>query len=451
MWPSNTGHTGSWGTKEYGVTEFIGSLFGRPQTYQGGSNIVGAQPQAPAPVITPPPTPTPTTQPRRTTTTPSGGTPSTTSTPTPAQPGGAIDQAAQSQEDAARAAAEAARQAAMRKYQAQVGIAQQAKEQAKGSYDWIVDTLGSNKQDVLEKVALEEQQGVAGYAAQETKTKADYDSAKQQILSMYRDLQREQEKVLRGAGLGQSSRSIEAQFKLNNLLGKDLGSVTKQEADSLAMIGNAVTALKDRTSQTRTSIEREAQGKLDKAALDYKAQTDAIDANLQLSANEREDAYAQAEAQLGTDIANIKSWAAGMKLQADQTISKLKDLVDGFVTDMTSSNALLNADLGTKKEAANGILSQIGLTPLDVETGAQNVSIGQKQKVSKTYNSKADLDNALASGQITPLEYNAQLANIQNAGGAIASAAPTGQTQTTAPSATVLNQPQDDLLRAVFA
>lgn len=428
MWPSNTGHTGSWGVKDFGVTEFIGSLFGAPKTPQGGSDIFpNAQPSTPPP---PPPLP----EPKGGTT--SGGAPGAkpaTSQPAanpPATTQNPIDTAQQSQEDAARVAAEARRQAALRKYQAQVGIAGQAKEQAKGSYDWIIDTIGSNKKDVLEKVALEETQGVEGYGQQEDKTKRDYDSAKQQILSMYRDLQREQEKILRGAGLGQSSRSIEAQMKLNNLLGKDLGGVSTNEADSLALIGNAVSALKDRSLQTRVSVEREAQGKLDKAALDYKAQVDAIDANTQLAGNEREDAYAQAEVQLATDIANIQSWAAGLKLQQEQTNAKLKELVDGYISDMTSTNALLNTDLTTKKQATNSVLSQIGLTPLDIETGAQTTSLGVKQK---TTTKKPDEDLSLLAG--------VNISSLIN---------PQTTPAVTAP-APVFKTPEDELIRAALA
>lgn len=447
-------HPGSWGgLPDLGISEWLQrSLWpNAPMTPQGGSDISSAMGYtAQAPAETPNQTPTPTTS---KTTIPSGGvtTPKPAGATAGAQPSNvpsAIDTAAKSQEDAAAAAAEAKRQAALRKYQAQVGIAGQAKEQARGSYDWIVDTIGSNKKDVLEKVALEQTQGEAGYAAQETKTQSDYGQAKQQILSSYRDLQREQEKVLRGAGLGQSSRSIEAQMKLNNLLAKDLGGVSTNEADSLAMIGNAVSSLKDRSSQTRVSIERETQGKLDKAALDYKAQKDAIDANLSLSANEKEDAYATADAQLATDVANIKSWAAGLKLQQEQTTAKLKDLLDGFIGDMTDSNALLNADLGTKRQATAAVQKQIGLTPMDVETGLQPINAGVQQKVAKTYSSKDQLDAALASGAISPLEYNQQLSSIQSKGGAVVGAS----------SAPILNtlpllakNPEDQLVRAALA
>lgn len=39
-------HQGSWlGLPDFGLTEAVGGLFNRPQTYQGGSNIVGSQPQ----------------------------------------------------------------------------------------------------------------------------------------------------------------------------------------------------------------------------------------------------------------------------------------------------------------------------------------------------------------------------------------------------------------------
>ena len=148
-----------------------------------------------------------------------------------------INRAAGSQTDAAKAAAEAKRQAAMRKYQAQAQIAQGAKESAAGQYQWLIDTLGSNKKDLLEQVTTNETQGLQNYADQEAKTKASYDSAKQEILATYRDLGREQERIMRGSGQGQSSRAQEATLRLNNLLGKDMSNITTNEADSLALIG----------------------------------------------------------------------------------------------------------------------------------------------------------------------------------------------------------------------
>ena len=85
---------------------------------------------------------------------------------------------------------------------------------------------------------------------------------------------------MRGGGMSSSSRSQEAQLRLSNLLGKDLSTVRTNEADSLAMIGNAVTKFKDNIRQTNISIETEATQKLDKAALDYKQQIQNIDNNL---------------------------------------------------------------------------------------------------------------------------------------------------------------------------
>lgn len=464
MWKGLTGapiHRGSWGgLPDLGITEWLQGTKSTTPTppppsptrnftpdpnrfiLDASGNPIGSR----APVTNPTPRGTitggaPSGQPQ----TNLGGQPTSTQS--------AIDTAQKSQEDAARQAAEASRQAAKRKYEAQVGIAGQAKVQAKGTYDWLIDTLGSNKKDVLEKLATEETTGVESYQQQEEKTRGDYDNAKQQILGTYRDLQREQEKILRGAGLGQSSRSIEAQMKLNNLMGKDLGGISTNEADSLALIGNAVEALKNRSRQGRESVEREAQGKLDKSALDYKAQIDAIDANTQLSANEREDSYAQADTQLGTDIANIRSWAAGMKLQADQTTAKLKDLLDGFIGDMSSTNALLNADLGTKKQATNSVLTQMGLTPLDVEK-SPIPSIGQQRKITKTYSSREELDSAYARGEIQPLEYARQLDALQKGGAsaALAFANPTGQPETALrPTGFPSARSEDELTRAVFA
>ena len=94
----------------------------------------------------------------------------------------AINQGAGNQQAAAAAAAEARRKAAEAKYNAQVQIAGEAKGMAKKEYDWLIDTIGSNKKDLLSAVATQETQGLADYKTQEEKTKRDYDSAKQEVL-----------------------------------------------------------------------------------------------------------------------------------------------------------------------------------------------------------------------------------------------------------------------------
>jgi hypothetical protein len=92
-----------------------------------------------------------------------------------------INQGANDQQAAAERAAEARRKAAEAKYGAQKGIAEEAKGMAKQSYDWLVETIGSNKKDLLSQVALQEKQGVEDYQIQEEKTRKQYDTAKQEI------------------------------------------------------------------------------------------------------------------------------------------------------------------------------------------------------------------------------------------------------------------------------
>jgi len=457
-------HTGSWGTPDWGLTElaakgiskvispFTGG--GTPLTAQGGSDLmpggapatqlVGA-PSSTAPSSTAPSSsinysPAPAVKGANTTvktgTTPSGTT--TNQNPT-VDPNQSINDAQKSQEEAAKQAAEAKRQAAMRAYQGKVSEANLAKESASGQYDWIVDTLGSNKKDALDQIALNETEGLSTFGQQEEKTKVQYDTARQEILSTYRDLTREQEKILRGSGNQSSSRSQEAALRLNNLMGKDLAGVSTNEADSLAMIGNAITSLKSKTVLAKNQVETETKSKLDKAALDYDTQVKAIDNNLQLSGNEREDAYAEAEAQLAQDTANIKSWATGLKLQAEQTAAKTKDMLDAYIVDMTDSKGLLDTDLTTKKDATNKLLSSAGYTPLVENPSITDPISGVYQKVTQKYKTKAELDAALSSGEIAPLEYNKELATIQNAGGA-------------APQDQVLASSQrDPLMSALFA
>lgn len=413
-------HIGSWGLPDFGITEWIGSKLGSGTTSQGGSDIIPNKPSAQTPTTTPttqkpgpvygPPAPTRTSGGGG-----AGGGSTTTSQPDQGMQN--IDQARQSQEDAARAAAEASRQAAMRKYNAQKQIAEGAKGTAKGQYDWIISELGSNKQDLLDKVALNEKQGIENYTTQETKTKQQYDSARQEILSTYRDLNLQQEKLMRGSGQGQSSRSQEATMRLNNLMGKDLSNISTNEADSLALIGNALTQFKENTLNTKNSIERETKSKQDKATLDYNAQIQAIDNNMMLNENEREDAYAAAESKLAGDIANINTWAAGQKLEYQKTQAALKQQFDDYIVQMTDSNGLLNAGLGEKTSATNALLEQMGFTPLQTETSLDNITGGVYQK-STSYKSKEQLDQALASGQLSPLEYSQQIAALQRAPGA---------------------------------
>lgn len=279
-----------------------------------------------------------------------------------------VNAAGKSSNDAAAAAAEARRGAAQRAYEGKVNAAGVAKGAAQGQYDWLVGSLGSNKKDLLDQVALNDTTGSQDYATQQAQTQKKYDESKKEILSTYRDLGREQEKIMRGAGVSSSSRSMEAQLRLNNLMGKDLGALTTNEADSMAMIGNALAAFKGKVQLTKNSIETDTKNNLDKASLDYNTQVKAIDANLQLSANEREDAYAAADAQLAADTASIEKWAAGTKLQVQMTLAQQKGTLDNFITDMTDSAKLLGSDIATKTAATDQVVNQISTAvTLDAE------------------------------------------------------------------------------------
>lgn len=294
-----------------------------------------------------------------------------------------ISGSGESAEQAAAKAAEARRQAAYRAYEGKKAAAGVAKESAKSEYDWLIDTLGSNKKDLLDEVALNEKSGVQEYERQEAKTQQNYDKSRKEILTTYRDLNREQEKIMRGAGVATSSRSMEAQLKLNNLLGKDMSELSTNEADSLAMIGTALSTFKERVSLTRNSIETEAKSKADKATLDYNNQVKAIDLNLQLSADAREDAIAAADAQLAADTAAASKWATGLKLQVEMTLAQQKGTLDDFIVDMTDTTKSLNTDLATKQAATQAQIDGITTaTTLDKE-GNLTMPTGGSTKTQK--------------------------------------------------------------------
>lgn len=268
---------------------------------------------------------------------------------------GGNNNADQAMRDAANAQAEAIRQAAQGRYNSKVQEAGKAKELAKGRYDWLTDALGTNKKTALEEVMMNEKQGVENYQTQEKTTKESYSTAKQEILGTYRDLKTNQEKILRASGNQSSSRNREAELKLNNLLGKDVSAVSKQEADSLAAIGNAITYVKEQSRISQQKIENESKQKMDEAALNYNSTIAQIDSNINLAGNERADAYAQAEASLAGSIAQIEQWAAQVNTQAQKAQASTADLIDSFIVDMTDANKSLNMTNAEKRAAALAI------------------------------------------------------------------------------------------------
>lgn len=321
------------------------------------------------------------------------------------------------QEDAAEQAAEAALKAAKNRYKETEMAAGVAKEQAGGNYQWLIDTIGTNKQDVLSKVALQETEGIESYGAQEKGTGEKYDKARQEILQTYRDLNLQQEKILRGSGTQSSSRSQEAALRLNNLMGKDLTSISKNEADSLALIGNALTKFKENVGNTKTSIEREAQTKLDKSALEYKAQLDEINQTVFKAKNEKAEAYEQAELTLRQNIASISTWAAQLQMEADQYYSTAQGGLDNLITGLTDDKGLLNAGLADKVAATNEVLSASGYTPLSQnDSGVTDNKVGVYQKAKSKYATLEDLQDAVDRGEISAGEAEGQRVALAGGG-----------------------------------
>jgi len=359
-----------------------------------------------------------------------------------------VDDLARQQEEAARAAAEAARLAAQKKYEASVRQAGIAKENAKDQYDWLIDTLGTNKEDALTAITRNESGGLADYEEQKVKTAEQYSRAKQEILSTYRDLNAQQEKIMRGTGgMANSSRSQEAQLKLNNLLGKDLSTVTTNEADSIAAIGKAVTALKDKTIDAKNSVETSTKQQIDKSTLDYNAQIKAIDEDVNLSADEKEVAYYDAEVNLQNNIAKIQTWAAQTKIDQENQQKLLQAQLDSLILGLTDDKGGLNASLQDKLTATQKYIDVAGYTTkLDTESNLTDVTSGVKQ--TSKYKSKSELDAALARGEITQDDYSSMLQQIGSG--------TTGQNYGLSyPAGTKLNTAQvgvnnDSLLRSIL-
>lgn len=356
---------GSWGgLPDLGITEWVGSKLGSGTTAQGGSNIIG---KSKAAETQPAPAPAGNTNTTGTTTTTKAPVAKSSST----QPNSsafassdplldAVTSSQSSQEGAAMSAADAAKQAAMNRFEATKNAANTAKTAAKGAYDWLTETLGSNKQDLLTQVATNETQAVADYGEQEKKTTQNFDKAKQDILSTYRDLNRGQEKLLRGGNMGSSSRSLEAMTKLNASLGKDMSSISTNEADSLSVIAKAITAVKQKARDAETSIQNSTKSQLDKAALDYNTQIGQIDNTIFNSELDREDAINAAEAKLASDVASINTWANTQKVGITQQRQAQKDQLDMFVLNLLDDKKGMLSTLQQKQAEAAKFLSSIG-------------------------------------------------------------------------------------------
>ena len=451
-------HPGSWfGLPDFGLTEWAGSLLGANKTNQGGSDIL-------------PNTPTnfmPTSQVQGMmqpngskgpggaypVSDPSKGTLGSSTSNVRSGGGGAqvgnnlgstINNAANSQQNAAQSAADAAQQAAERAYSGAQSAANTAKQSASDTYNWLIDTLGSNKKDTLNQITTNENQNLSDYATQQGQTQQKYDQARQDILSTYRDLNLNQEKILRGSGQGQSSTGQEAQLRLNNLMGKDLSSLSTQNADAMAVIGNAISAVKQKATDLMNSVETQTQSQLDKAAIDYKNQVAAIDQNLQLAGNQRADALNAAAAKLQADTANIQSWAAGLKVQAAQLTGNLTDQLNQFITGQVTANGQLSSDLNTAQQNTDSFVQGINNTSLT--PGAQ--SANPQPAVQQKSTNKSQLDQLLASGQITQAQYDQQLAQISGAPQTLAASLPSQQS--TGSNGLPTGVQNDPLLAAIF-
>ena len=499
LWSTLTGgrlHTGSWGLPDFGVTEAL-AADNAPRTAEGGSNLIGQNNAAPiltgTITDTGPANQTPadkltgTVLGKTNTTT----TPKTTTTQQPAQTtsnfdqiyannykgwdraaaeqdwkakgspamsvsggggGSSVDDLARQQEEAAKAAAEASRIAAGNKYDAAVRQAGVAKEGAKDQFDWLIDTLGTNKQDTLTAITKNESGGIADYEVQQTKTAEQYSKAKQEILSTYRDLNTQQEKIMRGTGgMANSSRSQEAQLKLNNLLGKDLSTVTTNEADSIAAIGKAIISLKDKTIDAKNSVETSTKQQIDKSTLDYNAQIKAIDEDVNLAADAKEEAYYNAEVNLQGNIAKIQTWAAQTKIDQENQQKLLQAQLDSLIVNLTDEKGGLNNSLTDKLKATQSYIDAAGYsTKLDTESNLTDTTSGVKQ--TSKYKSKSELDAALARGEITQGDYSSMLQQIGSGTGTTT----TDQNYSLSyPAGTKLNTAQagvnnDSLLRSIL-
>lgn len=271
----------------------------------------------------------------------------------------------------------AAKQAALNRWTETKQSLDTAKVSAKDLLDWAVSTITKQKEPLLAGLQADQELETKQLEGRKGEEKAYYDEAKQSVLTTYRDLSLKSERIMRGMGMADSSRSMEAQFKLDTLMAKDISQWSDKEVKAVQAINDKLEYVTKTYTTKRQTVEDEAQAKVDKANIDYQDQVRQIDNNYLINDNQKAEAIEAARLAAEELVANAKAEAGKARLELEKELALLKADTDNFIADTLSDVPAL----GTLRQGTNAIDQYILSTGGNVQQ--QTPLVGFKKPTSK--------------------------------------------------------------------
>ena len=268
------------------------------------------------------------------------------------------DQGGSAVEDYARAQEEAERQAALHRWEETKAALDAAKQRAKDLLDWAVEAVTKQKKPQLERLSAEEKLKRGELERQKQEEQRYYSRAKQDVLRTYRDLSLKSERIMRGMGMADSSRALEAQLKLQRLMAKDISEWSAKEVAAMEKINDRLQYITDTYSSKREEIENEAAAKIAKAQRDYEDEVRRINNAYLLNDNQKAEAIEAARVNAERLIANAKIERENRKQELEQWLAMMKLDVDNLI----NQNLTDIPELASLRQREN-LISQYTLTP----------------------------------------------------------------------------------------
>jgi hypothetical protein len=347
---------GSWGTPEFGITEFIGGLLNKPKTPQGGSNVFGAVPQPSKKVLG--------TQSRQPVI-PSGPPSATQRMASNLGGGGGAPAPAQPPEnnlyDDLQGSAESARNSTLDAIQRRLDETRtQARQQisnAEGTRNYIVDFINQRYPELINRVNQQRSDFEQDLSGQETDLTNLYERANAQARRRSESAALQNRMAARaGNRLGSSFYDESVQSNQENL-GRTLGESDLERIGKMAAIGTQRTRGNQDFKNTINDLETQKNQATFQAVDEYKRNVQQAEALERAGVLDFGEGQAQAEANLQSRLDSIAQWAQGMAAQRqalelqygqgggfDSTLSRIGNANDEFVAgnaDTPSGNAAL--------------------------------------------------------------------------------------------------------------
>lgn len=258
------------------------------------------------------------------------------------------------------------------------GALDTAKTNAKGLYDWSAETISKQKDPLLQTLTADEEMEKKQLAARKEEEAGYYGEQKQSTLQMYRDLSLKTEKMMRGSGMIDSSRSQEAQFKLDRLMTKDMGQWSDKEVKAVQTINDKVEYATKTYAAKRQKVEDDALARTDKARLDYEAEVREINNSYLINDNGKAEAIRAAANNAQAIVAQAKIDQANRRAELEQQLALMKADIDTYISNNLTEE--ISPTLSTTRQGTNslsGVTFNTGVNIPSTPTGYRNYGLGR--------------------------------------------------------------------------